>query len=554
MKLKGKEDFTPVALYARVSSERQDVDLSVAAQLRALRDHAKKNNFLVVREYVDEAESGRVANRPQFSRMIEEARKPEAPFKEILVWKFSRFTRKREHAVAFKSMLRRRGIRVTSITEHADDSPTGKLMEAIIESVDEFYSENLALEVIRGMREAASRGFWVTARPPFGYTKVYVQDGVKKRPKLEIDKEKAPVVRRMFDMALEGKSSLDITKALNGDGIPSPTGKRWHKNSVHSVLNNEVYTGTLVWGINARDGVPPVRVNRAFPSLVTKRNYRQVGALLRSRAPRIEHPRRSSSPYLLSGLARCERCRKALTASEAKGGKYTYYVCRSLLMQGRRTCQTPRLNAKHFEGLIVKNIRENILTESNIRDLVKIVDEEMDGEARDQRKRLKTIRKELDEVKERLGRIWQVVETTKLDIADAADRIRELRERKEKLEAAEDEARTILKRRRVTLDRMETIAAFARDMSEYLRTSELTGTRAFIRSFVKEIQVKPGKATIRYTIPTPEDSPIGGGDIDEVTLGEGVVMSSAHYGGPDWTKSRTGADSWLIPPLGMGIV
>ncbi len=57
----------------------------------------------------------------------------------ILVWKFSRFTRKREHAVAFKSMLRRKGIRVVSITEYAGGSPTGKLMEAIIESVDEFY-------------------------------------------------------------------------------------------------------------------------------------------------------------------------------------------------------------------------------------------------------------------------------------------------------------------------------------------------------------------------------------------------------------------------------
>ena len=85
---------------------------------------------------MDEAESGRTADRPQFRRMLDEAAKPEAPFKEILVWKFSRFTRKREHAVAFKAMLRRKGIRVVSITEHADDSPTGKLMEAIIESVD----------------------------------------------------------------------------------------------------------------------------------------------------------------------------------------------------------------------------------------------------------------------------------------------------------------------------------------------------------------------------------------------------------------------------------
>ena len=134
--------------------------------VRALRDYAEKHGYLVAREYVDEAESGLIADRPQFQRMLDEASKPEAPFKEILVWKFSRFTRKREHAVAFKSMLRRRGVRVVSITEQADDTPTGKLLEAIIESVDEFYSENLAQEVTRGMREAASRGFWVTPPSP----------------------------------------------------------------------------------------------------------------------------------------------------------------------------------------------------------------------------------------------------------------------------------------------------------------------------------------------------------------------------------------------------
>ena len=93
-------DHTPVALYARVSSDRQDVDLSVAAQLRALRDHAARNGYSVAREYVDEAESGRIADRPQFRRMIDEASRSDSPFKEILVWKFSRFTRKREHAVA----------------------------------------------------------------------------------------------------------------------------------------------------------------------------------------------------------------------------------------------------------------------------------------------------------------------------------------------------------------------------------------------------------------------------------------------------------------------
>ena len=76
---------TPAALYARVSSDRQDVDLSVAAQLRALRGYAEKNGYVVVREYIDEAESGRDADRPQFRRMLDEASRPDAPFREILI-------------------------------------------------------------------------------------------------------------------------------------------------------------------------------------------------------------------------------------------------------------------------------------------------------------------------------------------------------------------------------------------------------------------------------------------------------------------------------------
>ena len=147
---------------------------------------------------------------------------------------------------AFTSMRMKRGIKVVSITEHADDSPTGKLMEAIIESVDEFYSENLAQEVVRGMREAAIRGFWVSTYAPFGYKKVSVQDGAKRRPKLELDSPADAVVRRIFQMALQGKSTLDITKTLNVEGIPTSTGKHWLKSTVHRILSNEAYTGTLV--------------------------------------------------------------------------------------------------------------------------------------------------------------------------------------------------------------------------------------------------------------------------------------------------------------------
>ncbi len=519
-------DYTPVALYARVSSDRQDVDLSVAAQLRALRDHARKNDYMIVREYVDEAESGRIADRPQFRRMIDEAAKINAPFREILVWKFSRFTRKREHAVAFKSMLRRKGIRVVSITEQAEDTATGRLLEAIIEGVDEFYSENLAQEVTRGMREAASRGFWMSSGAPFGYNRVMVQDGPKKRPKLEPDPDSSQVVRRIFDMSEAGKSTLDIARTLNDEGIASPRGNPWGKTTLHAILINETYTGTLVWGLNAKDGADPVRVDDAFPTIVSKAQFNRVAKLLRSRAPKVVNPRRVASPFLLSGLVKCKACRRALTGQYAKSGKFPYYVCQTLMKQGSGSCDTPRLNARRFENLVVEKIRSNILTEGNIRDLVKTVDEKMDRVAAEQHKRLEAIDAELEDVKRHLSRIWHFIgETDNVDMADAGNHIRELRDRQELLEDEAAAAREILTQRRSVLDDVNTIEAYAKEMRDFLKDSELTERKAFIQSFVKEIVIMPDDALLRYTVPMPSDSIIPGKAIEKLALNDPVLVS-----------------------------
>ena len=357
------------------------------------------------------------------------------------------------------------------------------------------------------MREASSRGFWISSHAPYGYNRVMVQDGPKKRPTLEIDPDASRIVKRTFDMAEAGDGTLEIIRTLNNEGIASPRGKLWARTSVHNILTNEAYTGTLVWGAKAKDGAPPVRVEDAHPAIVSKRDFQKARRLLGSRAPKKVNPRRASSPYLLSGIAKCETCGKAMTAAEAKSGKYTYYICHSLLKGGRGTCETPRLNAKSFEKLIVNEIRENVLTESNIRDLVKLLDEEMDGVAREQRERLESIDGELEEVKNQLGRVWHfIARSDSVDVAEASDLIVELRERKEKLEIATEEARALLKERRQFLDSADTIAAFAAEMSEFFKTSELTETKAFVGSFVKEVVVKPGRAAIVYSIPVSQST------------------------------------------------
>ena len=259
------------------------------------------------------------------------------------------------------------------------------------------------------------------------------------------------------------------------------------------------------------------------------------------------------SSYLLSGLVRCKTCDRALSGQDAKSGQFAYYVCQSLMKRGGGACDAPRLNARRFEELVVGQIRENVLTESNIRDLVRLVDEEMDGVAHEQRQRLETVESELAEVRRRLDRLYTLVETTDMEMDDILPRIRDHRERREKLEATAEEARALLSERRIVLDDVETITAYAEDMGEFLRTSELTELRAFIESFVKEIVVSPGNAVVRYAIPMPDDSRIPGRDAEEVAL-HAPVLSTVKNGGPDWAKSRTEAESVVTPSLGMGMV
>ena len=160
----------------------------------------------------------------------------------------------------------------------------------------------------------------------------------------------------------------------------------------------------------------------------------------------------------------------------------------------------------------------------------------MDGIASEQRKRLRTIEDELEDVKRRLGRIWNAIETSGIDIADASDRIKEHRERKERLEDAAADARAILSQRRAYLDDVSTIAAYAKDMKDFLQESELTERRDFIESFVKEIIVVPGDALTRYTVPMPDDSFLEGRATEKVAL-DSSVLSTMHVGPLE--KART---------------
>ncbi len=537
MKNKDLQPLTPAALYARVSSDRQDVDLSVSAQLRALKEYAKANGYSVAREYIDEAESGRVADRPQFREMIEEGGKPKAPFDVILVWKFSRFTRKREHAVAFKSQLRRKGIRVVSITEQAEDNATGRLLEGIIESVDEYYSENLAQEVVRGMREAASRGFFLGSKAPFGYRKVKVSDGAKDRPTLEVDPATAPVVKEIFEKSLRGYGLKELCKELNDRGVTN-RGKRWYKGTLHYVLRNEAYTGAAVWGKASKGekAQDPVRVEGAWPALVSRELFEDVQQAMRERAPKVQRPARVGSPYLLSGLLRCGVCGRPYRAQGAKSGQFAYYICGTLFTEGAGTCSARYLNAPRVEEFIVKKIRERILTEETIVALVQLVAEEIDAMAGELAGRLEVVEAELDDVRKRLGKLYEAIETSELTLEVLSPRIMSLRHREEQLEAAREDAETRLEQRRVALPDTEEIVEYVADFRDFLQKGTIPERKVLIRNFVEGIEVNGDEAVLTYTVPMPSDG---------VRREKASVLDFVQSSPPNLTIDRTIFEMWL---------
>ena len=535
------------AIYGRVSSIKQDVDLSISAQLKALREYAARNGYEVFREFVDEAESSKTSARPEFRKMIAMARRENRPFDSILVWKYSRFARNREDSIVYKTMLRKNGVQVISINEPVDDTATGKLMEAIIESMDEFYSTNLGEEITRGMRESASRGYYVASHTPYGYIRVKVNDGGKERPKLELDPSKAQIVKRIFSETAGGKGGLtDVVKDLNREGIAGPQGKGWTKTTVHKILSNEAYTGTLVWGRNSSRNMKPIRVENAWPAIVDKDTFEKAQSMLKSRSFAKMHPRRVASHYLLSGLIKCGYCGKAFVGQDAKSGKINYYVCGTLLKKGAGSCPSHYINSQKFEGLVISKIRAHILTEENLKELVRLVNEEMDAAATEYRDRLDNILEEIVDVNHRLDRLYDAIETGKLTLDDLSPRIKQLKERKDQLESHRWELEWQLKERKVELADIETVTRYVNDLRNLLNESKIAERKAFIKSFVKEIEVTGDTVVMRYTIPMAKEGLL------EESLG---VPRIVRHGGaegirtPDLLRAREALSQLSYSPI-----
>lgn len=344
--------------------------------------------------------------------------------------------------------------------------------------------------------------------------------------RLEPEIHQAEVVRRIFSGITEGNGLIEIAKQLNSEGIVAPKGKKWGKTTLHKILTSEAYTGTLVWGLSSIHNPSSIRLENAWQSIVERDTFNQVQALLRARAPATLHPRRTASQYLLSGLAKCGYCSRALVGQDATRGQFHYYVCGTLLKKGAGSCPALYINSQKFEALVIDKIREHILTEENRSELVRLVNEEMQTASIEQRRHLASIAVEVDRINSRLQRLYYALETGVLSLEDLAPRIRQLRQHQEQLQTTRWELENALSDKKVELADEETMSEYVLDLRSLLSRGSLTERKAFIKSFVREVEVRGKQVVLSYSIPVSQKG---------ISREEVSVPHIVHNGGRYWT-------------------
>ena len=344
--------------YIRVSTHDQE-ELSPDSQERLLRDYARKNNIVLEHIYVDSGISGRKAEkRPAFQEMIAKAKSREHPVDVLLVWKFSRFARNQEESIVYKSLLKKAGVEVVSVSEPLADGPFGSLIERIIEWMDEYYSIRLSGEVKRGMTENAHRGHY-QATAPFGYRNI--PGG------LEIIPEEADIVRAVFQKFVQEHMGFStIAKYLNDMGVTTRRGGLWENRTVKYMLQNPVYKGYARWNVgkNALRGPDAssqemiLTQGHQIPVIINPELFDQVQEEIARQYRQPKARPAESYGHWLGNLVKCSSCGSSLTYSPAARG----FQC---ISYGKGKCRVSHyISSRLLEQAVIDTFSENLLAGS----------------------------------------------------------------------------------------------------------------------------------------------------------------------------------------------
>ena len=294
-------------LYARKSTDEEDRQvLSIESQINELREYAKKEGLEIVDEFV-EAKTAKEPGRPIFSIMLKQI---EAGLVDgILAWHPDRLAR---NSVDGGRIIYLIDIgKITDLrfpTYRFDNTAQGKFMLSIAFGQSKYYIDNLSENVKRGLREKVRRGEW-PGWAPLGYINEY------KDHTIQLDPEKAPFVRKIFELYATGDYSLgELLREIHGWGLSGKAGKPVRKSLLALMLRNPFYYGVMKFKGELFEA--------SHPPLISKKLFDKVQEVLDKKSKPLK---RGEIKFAFTGLMRCGECEASITAEVQKG--HTYYRC-----------------------------------------------------------------------------------------------------------------------------------------------------------------------------------------------------------------------------------
>lgn len=336
------------AIYARYSSHAQK-DASIEQQVRECLIFAKEQGIRITATYEDRAVSGKTDRRPNFQRMMKDAEKRK--FQYVIAWKSNRMGRNMLQAMMNEARLNDLGVRVLYTEEDFDNTAAGRFALRSMMNVNQFYSENMAEDIRRGLMDNAMQCKVTNGTLPFGYKKDENLHYVLDPPNDEI-------VREIFGRVACGEPFVSIAEDLNARGVKTSRGGRWGRSSFHALLSNERYTGVYIYG--------DVRVEGGIPQIVDKGLFYRVQEVLKTKNNPQGRPR-SRGDYLLTGKLFCGICKSPMigVSGTGKSGQlHHYYMCQQRRQEKR--CKKQNVRQDVIERQVAAAMKEYILRDDVI--------------------------------------------------------------------------------------------------------------------------------------------------------------------------------------------
>lgn len=299
-------------LYARVSTERQAKnELSIPAQLQQMIEYCRKKGWGIIDQFKEEGKSARTANRPELKKLLSYCKK-NRKVDVVVVHKIDRFARNVYDYAAIKAILKKENVRLVSVVENFENNISGQLVENIMASIAQFYSENLGEEVKKGLSVKIRRGEW-PGWAPIGYKNGRDEDG---KAIIEVDHELIPGIRKVFDLFSTGEYSLyEISSEVFTMGIRTVNNKKLSREKIKAILKNPFYTGKMLWKGKVFEG--------KHEPIIDEKRFFQAQEALKKRG--IDAGEKGKLSFLMRGVAYCAKCGAKLTAERHPRG--TYYRC-----------------------------------------------------------------------------------------------------------------------------------------------------------------------------------------------------------------------------------